>query len=34
MDVKELEAKIKALEAQVRILTDIEEIKTLQKTYG
>ena len=34
MNVKELEAKVKALENQVRILTDIEEIKTLQKTYG
>ncbi len=34
MDVKELEAKVKALENQVKILTDIEEIKTLQKTYG
>ena len=34
MDLKELEAKIKALENQVRTLSDIEEIKTLQKAYG
>jgi hypothetical protein len=34
VNAKELEAKVKALENQVRTLTDIEEIKTLQKTYG
>jgi len=34
VNAKELEAKVKALENQVRTLTDIEEIKILQKTYG
>jgi hypothetical protein len=34
MNVKELEARVKVLEYQVRTLNDIEEIKTLQKAYG
>jgi hypothetical protein len=34
VNLKDLEAKVKVLENQVRTLTDIEEIKTLQKTYG
>ncbi len=34
MKVAELEAKLKALEKEVRNLQDIEEIKTLQKAYG
>ncbi len=34
MNVKELEARIKNLEDQVKILQDIEEIKKLQRAYG
>jgi hypothetical protein len=34
MKVKELEAKVKTLENQLRTLQDIEEIKTLQRAYG
>ncbi len=34
MNVKELEARVKVLEYQVRTLNDIEEIKTLQRAYG
>ena len=34
MNIEELEARLEALEKQVRTLQDIEEIKTLQKAYG
>jgi hypothetical protein len=34
MQVEELEARIKTLEDQVRILQDIEDIKKLQRAYG
>ncbi len=34
MTVEEMEAKIKALESQVKILQDIEDIKRLQRAYG
>lgn len=34
MDIKELEAKVKALEARLQVLEDIEEIKKLQRAYG
>jgi hypothetical protein len=34
MDAQQIEARIKALESQVRKLEDIEEIKRLQKAYG
>jgi hypothetical protein len=34
MEKEEMEAKIKILENQVRILQDIEEIKKLQRAYG
>jgi len=34
MKVDELEARLKTLEKQVRILQDIEEIKKLQRAYG
>ena len=34
MTVEELEAKVKTLEAQVRTLQDIEEIKKLQRAFG
>jgi hypothetical protein len=34
MKVEELEAKVKALENQLRTLQDIEEIKKLQSAYG
>jgi hypothetical protein len=34
MDAKEMEARIKMLENQVRTLQDIEDIKNLQKAYG
>jgi len=34
MDTKEMEARIKELEKEVRTLRDIEEIKNVQKAYG
>lgn len=34
MKLKELEARLKTLEKQTQKLQDIEEIKTLQKSYG
>jgi hypothetical protein len=34
MDTREMEARIKTLESQVRKLNDIEEIQRLQKAYG
>lgn len=34
MDLKEMEARLKALETKVAILQDIEEIQRLQKSYG
>jgi hypothetical protein len=34
MDVEQLEARIKELEAKVSIFQDIEAIKKLQRAYG
>jgi hypothetical protein len=34
MDTRDMEARIKTLESQVRKLNDIEEIQRLQKAYG
>ncbi|OGO31745.1 MAG: hypothetical protein A2Z29_06300 [Chloroflexi bacterium RBG_16_56_11] len=34
MNVKELEAKVKALEGRIQTMEDIEEIKKLQRAYG
>jgi len=34
MDVKELEAKVKKLEARLQTMEDIEDIKKLQRAYG
>ena len=34
MTIKELEAKVKVMEKDLRILQDMEEIKKLQRAYG
>ena len=34
MNLEELEAKIKILEEEIKMLKDVEEIKKLQKIYG